>query len=126
MPSRRCSALILLGVAVPSASHARPAPPPTLANGIETYQASHVEGDVRCDGAPLVLAGSHTSLRLYGDCRQVRVEGEHNDILVQVPPGAVIETTGAHNDVTWTAARRSTRPVLLDRGSRNSFHHADR
>jgi hypothetical protein len=94
--------------------------------GWQNYPLSHVRREIFCDGRPVLLTGDHTKLRLSGDCPRVRVAGRHNDIFVDLLPGGMIEITGAHNDVTWHAARPYPRPRLVNAGSRNTFHIATR
>ena len=77
---------------------------------------------VECGGRPIELDGSHTSTQLTGYCPYVRVAGEHNDVTIPVPPGATIEITAPHNDVTWRQTRPGPPPRLVALAPSNSFH----
>ena len=77
-----------------------------------------------CDGRPLALDGDHNEIVLTGDCRRVRITGEHNDVSIDVAPGGEVEITGLHDDVFWWQSRPGPRPVLEDHGTpgTNTFH----
>src|SRR5579875_3393964 len=77
---------------------------------------------VTCGPRAVLLGGSHTDAKVLGDCRYVRVAGEHNDIQVEVAPGGTVEITGAHNDVWWRQSRPGPGPRLLNVGQSNTFH----
>ncbi|MGH7041339.1 MAG: DUF3060 domain-containing protein [Acetobacteraceae bacterium] len=95
---------------------------PTPHNGwmVYTGDATTVRGT--CGALPVQLNGSHTATRLTGHCRQVTLTGDHNDVTLGVVPGTRIEVTGAHNDIWWYPLRPGARPVLIDRGTDNTFH----
>jgi hypothetical protein len=95
---------------------------PVQQNGWIIYSDWHAAETIPCTPTPILLRGSHTDLTLRGACAYVRLEGEHNDIDVQLGPAAVVEITGAHNDVTWTQVVPGPPPRLMDLGASNSFH----
>ena len=103
---------------------ARTSPPlqPVHQNGWIKYQDSWVTQTIPCTQEPIFLAGNHTSLTLKGGCTHVQVAGEHNDILIETLPQAIIEITGAHNDVTWHQIAPGPPPQLSNRGYSNTFH----
>lgn len=98
---------------------------PTTQNGWLAYSDSRASQTISCDGRSILLAGNRSVLTLTGDCRTVRITGEHNDITISTPPGASIEITGAHNDVTWRATTAGIKPTLLDHGVSNDFHRGE-
>jgi Protein of unknown function (DUF3060) len=81
-----------------------------------------VKQTIPCGELPVQIEGNRTDLTLTGNCRLVRITGEHNDIRVQVTPGGMIEVTGQHNDIWWQQMGPGPRPRLLNRGSSNTFH----
>jgi hypothetical protein len=98
------------------------AAPPLRQNGWTIYQDSHTELTIPCLPTPILLRGSHTDVVMKGGCGYVRLEGEHNDVEVDLAPGATFEITGSHNDVTWRQVAPGPPPRLLDTGAGNSFH----
>ena len=99
--------------------------PPVEKNGWLVYQDSYVTATAPCTQEPILFNGSHTDFTLNGACSHVQVAGEHNDITIQVGPGATIEITGTHNDVTWQQMSPGPPPHLLDTGISNTFHHGE-
>ena len=114
----RLAAVGLAAACTPTAEEARP----VQQSGFMVYNANGARQAIACDSLPIQLNGNHTSIRLTGACRFVRVAGKHNDIAVDVAPGGTIEITGQHNDVSWRQVRPGPAPLLLDHGPSNSFH----
>lgn len=108
--------VILAGLVLCAASYGVPA---AAQSQWDTYGRV---SKVTCQGRPVLLQGNHTDVTVTGPCRYVRVAGAHNDVTVDVAPGATIEITGAHNDVWWRSRIPGPRPVLLDHGESNTFH----
>jgi Protein of unknown function (DUF3060) len=122
MRTMRALATLACAVCLSACGASTRAPTATLQDGWVTYADSRVAQRIACDDRPVLLTGNRNELHLVGDCRQVRIAGEHNDISVNVAPGGTVEITGSHNDVNWTYARPGGRPQLLDHGKENSFH----
>ncbi len=115
------SAAAGLGLAACNTSTRGPAT--SVASGVpDGFLHYGTGGKVQCDARPVSFDGSHTRIEAEGGCRSVRVAGEHNDIIVQMAPGGLIEVTGAHNDIWWRPARPGPAPVFRDVGASNSFH----
>ena len=112
-------ALLLAACATTSV---RAASPPTQQGVWTVYQDSHTSQTIPCVPNPILLNGSHTDLKLVGDCNYVRVAGEHNDIYIELGAGATIEITGEHNDVTWHQIVQGRPPRLLATPESNTFH----
>ena len=109
------AALVLAGCAQP--------PPPPANDGYVHYRRS---GAYKCTNEPVSLDGSHANITLLGRCRQVRVVGWHDDIIVYVVPGGVIDITGSRDDVIWRQIHRGPAPTLSNRGSHNEFYRNSR
>lgn len=120
-------ALVIVALSGAVATNAFAAPPPASVqqNGWLIYQDLHVSQTAPCVEQPILLRGSHTTFALNGSCTYVRIEGEHNDITIQIGAAATIEITGEHNDVTWQQMVPGPPPHLLDDASSNTFHRAE-
>ena len=79
-------------------------------------------GLVDCGGRPISLDGAHSAIQLTGYCPVVQVAGEHNDIMVPIPPAGTIQIVAPHNDVTWFQTAPGPPPRLLALAPSNSFH----
>ena len=113
-----------IGLFAAACAPSGPPAPPTVQNGVLVYSQNGARQTIQCDNRPIQLSGDRTALRLTGECQFVRLAGNHNDIEVEAAPGATIEITGEHNDLTWRQTRPGPHPVLLNRGQSNSFHTA--
>lgn len=111
-----------IGLFAAACAPSGPSAPPTVQNGVLIYSQNGARQSIECDNRPIQLSGDRTELRLTGECQFVRLAGNHNDVYVEAAPGATIEITGGHNDLTWRQVRPGPQPVLLDRGLGNSFH----
>jgi Protein of unknown function (DUF3060) len=99
--------------------------PPVVQNGWLHFTTSRARQMIPCSNMPIQLDGNRTETSLTGFCRNLRIAGEHNDVRVQVAPGATIDVVGRHNDVWWRQMGPGPRPALLDSGGSNSFHREE-
>lgn len=95
---------------------------PTLQHGWMVYSGDATTVRGTCGVLPILLTGNHTSTRLSGDCRQIAVTGDHNDVTLGLAPGARVEVTGTHNDIWWHPLRAGPQPLLINHGTYNVFH----
>jgi hypothetical protein len=114
------SAFAALGLAACNTSTRGPAAPPV--SGPDGFLHYSGGGDVQCDVRPVAFDASHTRVQAIGGCRAIRVTGDHNDVIVQMAPGGLIEVTGAHNDVWWRPAGPGPAPVFRNLGASNTLH----
>nr|WP_294508780.1 DUF3060 domain-containing protein [uncultured Rhodopila sp.] len=95
---------------------------PTVADGWTTYAESRIHAPIPCGATPIQLTGDRLDTHVTGDCRRVRITGAHNDIVVDIAPGGMIEIVGSNNDVFWTQTGPGPQPQLIDLGVSNTFH----
>jgi hypothetical protein len=115
--------IVLICLASATACTNEPKPPTITADGVVQYTTSRTKQTVPCDGRPVDIAGDRNDMTLTGPCKFVRVSGAHNDVYIDVIPGATIEISGDHNDVSWRTTQPGPVPTLQDQGQSNSFHH---
>ncbi|MFO1035853.1 MAG: DUF3060 domain-containing protein [Geminicoccaceae bacterium] len=124
MQHRRATVVLVLVATGLLASCSRKAPSeaPLTVAGVTEYSQSRVQGDIACGHDPVVLKGDRTVLNLTGACTNVTIAGDHNDITVELAPGAQVTASGSHNDITWRLSQPGAEPVLSSTGTSNSFH----
>lgn len=98
---------------------------PTVQNGWTTYAESRIRAPIPCGATPIQLTGDRLDTHVTGGCRQVRIAGAHNDIIVDIVPGGTIEIVGSNNDVFWAQTAPGPRPQLIDHGASNTFHRQE-
>lgn len=119
----RAISVVMFGLAAGVGCATMSNQPPTIdARGTVHYTASWVSQIVVCDGRPIVLQGSHTTMDLRGACSWVALTGSHNDVTVDMARGGRFYITGSHNDVTWRQSQPGRPPLMQDRGQSNTFH----
>ena len=95
---------------------------PTVQDGWTTYAESRIHAPIPCSASPIQLTGNRLDTHVTGECQRVRITGAHNDIVVDIVPGGMIEIVGSNNDVFWTQTGPGPRPKLIDLGVSNTFH----
>ena len=96
---------------------------PTAGAPADGYVHYATSGAVQCDTRPISVDGSRTRVVASGACAGVRVMGRHNDVIVPMAPGGIIEVIGTNNDVWWKPARPGgAPPVFRSLGANNSIH----
>lgn len=90
--------------------------PPAIVDLNDGYTHIAAGGTFDCDGRPVAVDSSHQDVVLQTGCRQVRVSGSHDDLIVYVEPGASIEVTGVLDRVIYRLVRRGAPPQWIDRG----------
>ncbi len=96
-----------------------PAAVPVAVN--DGYFHLNKSGTFTCPAQPVSIDGDRRDITLDGTCRQIRITGSRNDVVVYVPPNASIDVTGNRNTVVYRLIRAGAKPRWTNTGDSNEL-----
>ena len=92
---------------------------PGLARADAVLRASHRTELIDCAGAPAVVEGDGNRVVFHGNCASLRLDGNANQVEIDLVPGGSLRVTGEGNDVRY--APTVPGPVVAAVGTGNSI-----